>query len=64
MFTLFLASLLKIAVPFLLLIALIDCLTMSHPRRVRMLRRRGMTFKAISERFNVSPSTVRRWSLA
>ena len=64
MFTLFLASLFKVALPFLLIVALIDCLTMSRPRRVRMLRRRGMTFKTISARFNVSPSTVRRWSLA
>lgn len=62
--SLLLAALLKVAFPILALIALIDLATMSRPRRVRLLRRQGMTWAAIAARFSVSPSTVRRWSLA
>ena len=62
--SLLLAAFLKVAFPILALIALIDLATMSRPRRVRLLRRQGMTWAAIAARFSVSPSTVRRWSLA
>ena len=62
--SLLLAALFKAALPILALIALIDLATMSRPRRVRMLRRSGHTWAAIAARFSVSPSTVRRWSLA
>jgi len=62
--SLLIAAFLKVAFPILALIALIDLATMSRPRRVRLLRRQGMTWAAIASRFNVSPSTVRRWSFA
>ena len=45
--------------PLLLLIAVIDCLTMSQPRRVRMPRRSGMTQAAIADRLGVSRYRVR-----
>ena len=45
--------------PLLLLIAVIDCLTMSQPRRVRMLRRSGMTQAAIADRLQISRYRVR-----
>ena len=45
--------------PLLLLVAVIDCLTMSQPRRVRMLRRSGMTQAAIADRLGVSRYRVR-----
>jgi hypothetical protein len=64
MTSLLLAAIFKVAFPLLCIIALIDVLTMSRPRRVRMLRRQGLTWAVIASRFNVSPSTVRRWSLA
>ena len=59
-----LLAIFKVAFPLLCIIALVDLLTMSRPRRVRMLRRQGLTWAAIASRFNVSPSTVRRWSFA
>ena len=45
--------------PLLLLVAVIDCLTMSQPRRVRMLRRSGMTHTAIADRLQMSRYRVR-----
>ena len=45
--------------PLLLLVAVIDCLTMSQPRRVRMLRRSGMTQTAIANRLQISRYRVR-----
>jgi transcriptional regulator len=45
--------------PLLLVIAAVDLLTMSQPRRVRMLRRSGMTQAAIAERLGVSRYRVR-----
>ena len=45
--------------PLLLVIAAVDLLTMSQPRRVRMLRRCGMTQSAIAERLGVSRYRVR-----
>ena len=62
--SLLIAALFKAALPLIALIALIDLATMSRPRRVRLLRRQGMTWSAIAARFSVSPSTVRRWSFA
>jgi hypothetical protein len=64
MTSLLIAAIFKVALPFLCIIALVDLLTMSRPRRVRMLRRQGHTWATIAARFNVSPSTARRWSLA
>jgi len=45
--------------PLLLLVAVVDLLTMSQPRRVRMLRRSGMTQAAIADRLGVSRYRVR-----
>jgi transcriptional regulator len=45
--------------PLLLVIAAVDLLTMSQPRRVRMLRRSGMTQAAIADRLGVSRYRVR-----
>jgi hypothetical protein len=45
--------------PLLLLVAVIDCLTMSQHRRVRMLRRSGMTQTAIADRLQISRYRVR-----
>ena len=64
MISFFLAAIFKVAFPLLCIIALVDVLTMSRPRRVRMLRRQGLTWASIASRFNVSPSTVRRWALS
>jgi hypothetical protein len=58
------AAIFKVALPLLFIVAVVDLLTMSKARRVRMHRRSGQTWAAISQRFNVSPSTVRRWSMA
>ena len=45
--------------PLLLVIAAVDLLTMSQPRRVRMLRRSGMSQTAIADRLGVSRYRVR-----
>ena len=45
--------------PLLLIIALIDLATMSQARRVRMLRRCGMTQSAIADRLQISRYRVR-----
>lgn len=45
--------------PLLLLVAVIDVLTMSQPRRVRMLRRSGLTQTAIADRLQISRYRVR-----
>ena len=45
--------------PLLLLVAVVDLLTMSQPRRVRMLRRSGMTQTAIANRLQISRYRVR-----
>jgi len=46
--------------PLLLIIALVDLATMSQPRRVRMLRRCGMTQSAIADRLQISRYRVRQ----
>ena len=46
--------------PLLLLIAVIDCLTMSQPRRAQLLRRSGMTQAAIADRLGISRYRVRQ----
>ena len=58
------AAIFKVALPLLFIVAVVDLLTMSKARRVRMHRRSGKTWAAIAQRFNVSPSTVRRWATA
>ena len=63
--SLLLAALLKVAFPILALIALIDLATMSRPRRVRLLRRQGLTWRQIADRYGVkSASTPARWVAA
>jgi hypothetical protein len=46
--------------PLLLIVALIDLATMSTERRVRMLRRAGMTQAAIADRLGCSRYRVRQ----
>ena len=48
----------------LLLVAVVDVLTMSRARRIRLQRQSGATWQAIATRHGVSRSTVRRWSAA
>ena len=63
--SLLLAALLKVCLPLIALVALIDVATMSRPRRVRMLRRQGLTWQQIADRYGVkSASTPRRWAAA
>ena len=65
MISLLLAALLKVALPFLCIVALVDLLTMSRPRRVRMLRRQGLTWQQIADRYGVkSASTPAKWAKA
>ena len=58
------AAVFKVALPLLFIVAIVDLLTMSKARRVRMHRRSGQTWAAIAQRFSVSPSTVKRWATA
>ena len=46
--------------PLLLLVAVVDLLTMSQPRRVQLLRRSGMTQSAIADRLQISRYRVRQ----
>jgi len=46
--------------PLLLLVAVVDLLTMSQPRRVQLLRRSGMTQTAIADRLGISRHRVRQ----
>lgn len=55
-----LSALLWLIAPLLLLIAAIDLATMSTERRVRMLRRAGMTQAAIADRLAISRYRVRQ----
>ena len=64
MLSLLFAAIFKVALPLLFIVAIVDLLTMSKARRVRMHRRSGQAWKTIAQRFNVSPSTVRRWATA
>ena len=45
--------------PLLLLVAVIDCLTMSQERRARLLHRSGLSQRAISNRLGISRHRVR-----
>ena len=38
--------------------------TESRHTRIQRLRRNGHTWRAIAARYNVSPTTVRRWAAA
>jgi len=64
MFSLLLAAIFKVALPFIFIVALIDALTMTRTKRARVMRRSGSTYKSIGERLAVSPTTARRYALA
>lgn len=49
----------KLILPLLFLVAVIDWLTASDDRRIRILRRTGMTQRAIADRLNLSRYRVR-----
>jgi len=63
-FSLLFSLLFKVLLPALLLVAVVDVLTMSRARRIRLQRQSGATWQAIATRYGVSRSTVRRWSAA
>jgi hypothetical protein len=60
MFSLSLAAIFKVAFLLLAVVAVVDLLTMSQPRRVRMLSRSGLSQRAIASRLNVSRYRVRQ----
>ena len=45
--------------PLLFVVAVIDCATMSQPRRVRLLRSAGLSQSAIADRLGISRHRVR-----
>jgi len=55
-----LAAIFKVAFLLLAVVAVVDLLTMSQPRRVRMLSRSGLSQRAIASRLNVSRYRVRQ----
>jgi|TARA_Y100000289_G_scaffold46805_1_gene47006 hypothetical protein len=59
MFSLSLAAIFKVAFFLLAIVAVVDLLTMSQDRRVRMLSRSGLSQRAIASRLNVSRYRVR-----
>ena len=50
----------KLILPLLFIVAVIDWLTASDDRRVRILRRTGLTQRQIAARLNLSRYRVRR----
>ena len=50
----------KLLLPLLLVVAVIDWLTASDDRRVRILRRTGLTQQQIADRLNLSHYRVRK----
>jgi hypothetical protein len=54
-----LAAALKLLLPALLIIALVDVLTQSQPQRIRRLARAGLSQRAIAERCQVTRYRVR-----
>ena len=50
----------KLLIPLLLLVAVIDWLTASEDRRVRVLRRTGLSQQQIAARLNLTRYRVRR----
>jgi len=50
----------KLLIPLLLLVAVIDWLTASEDRRVRVLRRTGLSQQQIASRLNISRYRVRK----
>jgi len=60
MITTFFLAIWKLFLPLLFLIAVIDWLTASTDRRVRILRTTGMSQQRIAERLNLSTYRVRK----
>ena len=60
MITTTLLALWKLAIPLLFLVALVDWLTASDDRRVRILRRCGHSQRQIAQRLGVSTYRVRK----
>ena len=59
MLSLSLAAIFKVAFFLLAIVAVVDLLTMSQPRRVRMLSRSGLSQRAIASRLKISRHRVR-----
>ena len=59
MLSLSLAAIFKVAFLFLAVVAVVDLLTMSQPRRVRMLSRNGLSQRAIASRLGITRHRVR-----
>ena len=59
MISLSLAAIFKVAFLLLAVVAVVDLLTMSQDRRVRMLSRAGHSQRSIASRLNVSRYRVR-----
>lgn len=59
MFSLCLAAIFKVAFLLLAIIAVVDLLTMSQPRRVRMLSRAGHSQRRIASRLQITRHRVR-----
>ena len=60
MITTFFLAIWKLFLPLLFLVAVIDWLTASTDRRVRLLRTSGMTQRQIAQRLNLSTYRVRK----
>ena len=60
MISISIAAIFKVAFLFLAVVAVVDLLTMSQDRRVRMLSRSGLSQRAIASRLNVSRYRVRQ----
>lgn len=60
MISLSIAAIFKVAFFLLAIVALIDLLTMSQPRRVRMLSRAGHSQRAIASRLQITRYRVRQ----
>ena len=54
-----LAAIFKVAFLFLAIVAVVDLLTMSQPRRVRMLSRAGHSQRSIASRLQITRYRVR-----
>jgi len=57
--TVTLSLLFWLLLPLLFVVAVIDCATMSQPRRVRLLRSAGLSQSAIADRLQISRHRVR-----
>jgi DNA-binding CsgD family transcriptional regulator len=61
MFSLSLAAMFKVAILLLAVVAVVDLLTMSQDRRVRMLSRCGHSQRRIASRLNITRHRVRQF---